>query len=772
MFDDSSSNIFKKVLIKNKALIPLKYLHFFLLLSYTLGILCWYQYTNYFIFLLLPLLPILFCFKNKKISTIASLLILFTLGNLTASYGTKDKLGCGPINGKGTIYSLLKDYGYYKKAVIKVFLGKEHYYLDAYFKKETDLAPLDEIAFSGQIIAHREYKNFYNTPEFVKNFQKEALFLKIDSFNLLSSNSFIRLLYNLREKLKDLFLTSEVDSKFFLIQLLFGDSLLSYKEKKLFSTAGVGHILSISGLHFAITIFLGYLLVNLVLVIYPAITYKISRHYLVVIAALPLVMFYAFLSGLSIPSFRAFLGFLLFTFFFILWRSPNPLSIFSLLAFIFLFFDPTLIFNKSFQLSFLSVLILILFYKKMLNIHFLNMIKDKKILYYLINIALTSGLITLFIFPITQSLSPQSIPSTILSNLFSIPLVTFYILPLSFLSLISSFFSKTVFTIFLNLTDYGVSLFKGYLLMLAPLIKLTKLNIYFTFRGAILYMLLFFAIFSLKGKYRYFIATFLFLALILSFPKARDGAFLTFLDVGQGDCAMLHTYKGNIVFIDVGGNINDNNLFNNAFRPFLSELKHSLIYAVIISHYHPDHYKVLDDLLEFYQIKDVYAPNSEGKWPILERWERNDFQLHLINQPTEISIDDFKISLFPQNHHDKENNRSLWTVIKKDNYSFLFTGDAEKKAIRYFILKQPFLKPYLIKVPHHGAKSSFLEELYANKPNFAVISVGNRNPWKLPSKEVIEFLKAKGINVYRTDINGQVMLSFSKDKKVSLKTYK
>ncbi|GAB4443397.1 MAG: ComEC/Rec2 family competence protein [bacterium] len=225
------------------------------------------------------------------------------------------------------------------------------------------------------------------------------------------------------------------------------------------------------------------------------------------------------------------------------------------------------------------------------------------------------------------------------------------------------------------------------------------------------------------------------------------------------------------MLIDTGGNISDPNLFSRAYRPFLSLLNLKDIDAVIISHHHPDHYRALEDLLSYYNIKHVYVPPPYADNFVLDLWKRTDFQLHTVMSRTDFTVGDISFTLLPQNSFKKENDRSLWAIVRTKGTSLLFTGDSEKKAIYNALKKFKDFSADIVKVPHHGAKSSFVKEFYTNiNPSIAIITVGRRNPWHFPSKEVLDFLKANKIKVFRTDLNGQILITFE-NKGYVVKTY-
>lgn len=749
--------------------IKLPNIHFFVLIAYALGVVTWYQLYNHFLFLLLLISPLFLFFKNRNIQMLSLLLLFFLLGNLRASYTSE--IESGILQGTASVYSIPRDYKHYKKAIVKAEINNKNYYIDAYFHKDSDISLFDSFSFNGQIKNINNYKNFDQSPLFIRNFESEKVILQIKDFGKVSNYPFIQRLSSLREDMKKSVLNYAGTGGLFFCELLFGEKLLSQKERRIFADTGTAHLLSISGLHFAITIYFAYIIVYFLQNLYPNFVYRIPRNCAVIIASLPLLLFYAFISGLSIPALRAFLIFGLFILFFFFKKNPNSLSLLSLVGLTLLLFDHTLIFSKSFQMSFLAVFVLIILKTKVFEHTFFKRLQKHKAIFYFLSITLTSLTISIFLLPVTQTMNSQSFAASIFSNVIAIPIVTFLILPFSLTAILIALVSDTLFSLIFIIPYMGWKLLFSYLSYIEPIINYTRLNIYFSFKSATLYFLLLFSLIYLRGKTKYVLSMLFSLALIFSFYSSLKKPFVSFLDVGQGDCAIIQSENGKIIFVDTGGNISDPNLFNRAYRPFLSQLNIRDIEAVVISHHHPDHYRALEDLLNHYNIKHVYCPPSLSNKAISDLWQKGEFELHHVMTRTNFKIDDIGITFIPQNSLKKENERSIWTIIHRQNKSILFTGDAEKVAIKKSLKFFNDFSPDIIKVPHHGAKSSFMKELYVKlKPKYAVITVGKNNPWRLPSNEVVNFLHTNKIKVLRTDRNGQIFITFENGT-INIKTY-
>jgi competence protein ComEC len=239
--------------------------------------------------------------------------------------------------------------------------------------------------------------------------------------------------------------------------------------------------------------------------------------------------------------------------------------------------------------------------------------------------------------------------------------------------------------------------------------------------------------------------------------KPLEGPILIFPDVGQGDSAVIKTENKKIIFLDTGGNVWDENLNKKVYLPLMRKLGAEKIDYLILSHFHPDHSRMVDSL---------------GKQFKVEKIIRGD-DLLKFNKDLIIKDDKWKIYIFSGIDDKRENNRSSWTLIEFGDHKMLFTGDTEHDGIDKMLKK---VKKYtesisILKVPHHGALSSFNKNLYELKPKFAIITVGNENPWKFPSNELITYLKGKKIKYFKTDVDGEIIFNLNDVRVTTYKSY-
>ena len=122
---------------------------------------------------------------------------------------------------------------------------------------------------------------------------------------------------------------------------------------------------------------------------------------------------------------------------------------------------------------------------------------------------------------------------------------------------------------------------------------------------------------------------------------------------------------------------------------------------------------------------------------------------------------------------NKKNNNAIVCKVIWKNISMLFTGDiekeAEEKVINMYNKNLEKLKSTIIKVAHHGSKTSSTEEfLNIVKPEIALIGVGENNKFGHPNEEVLERLRLMRTKIFRTDNSGEITIRFNKNKKINI----
>lgn len=155
--------------------------------------------------------------------------------------------------------------------------------------------------------------------------------------------------------------------------------------------------------------------------------------------------------------------------------------------------------------------------------------------------------------------------------------------------------------------------------------------------------------------------------------------------------------------------------------------------------------------------------------------------IHIVEAGNKIRIDNslYFYVLWPTNTNmisdNAINNNSLVCKLIYKNFLMLFTGDieeiAEKAILSKYINKQELLKADILKVAHHGSKTSSIKEfINAVSPKYAVIGVGKDNKFGHPSEKTLENLNDKNVKIYRTDISGEIVIIIDGDS-VKVKSF-
>lgn len=213
---------------------------------------------------------------------------------------------------------------------------------------------------------------------------------------------------------------------------------------------------------------------------------------------------------------------------------------------------------------------------------------------------------------------------------------------------------------------------------------------------------------------------------------------VTFIDVGQGDSTLIR-YKRFNILIDTGGDLH-NDLANECLIPYFHKRKIEKIDYCLITHLDYDHYGALNELKENFEVKNIYYPYD------FDNLEDNTLDISGLKIK---DLNNYNIS----NESNYQSNVFYFTIKET---SFLITGDAPKE-IEELIIQDNFLDIDILKVGHHGSKTStsplFLDAI---TPQEAVISVGENNIYSFPNNEVLNLLTERNIMIRRTDLEGSI----------------
>lgn len=265
---------------------------------------------------------------------------------------------------------------------------------------------------------------------------------------------------------------------------------------------------------------------------------------------------------------------------------------------------------------------------------------------------------------------------------------------------------------------------------------------------------------------KYYFLAFLFVTAVFVwyavFAESREGLEVDFLDVGQGDAIFIQAANGNQILLDSGPN-----------KKVLSELSKIMpfydrsIDIIIESHPDNDHIEGFIDVLKKYNVSAIMESGVQVDTPVYQTLENTikdkGIQKILAKRGMRINLGDniyIDVLLPIINNPDFSPHDGM--IVLKLNFgknSFLLTGDMEEKMEKYLISIDKNLTSNVLKVGHHGSKTSTSEALlgYVN-PDYAIISVGKDNKYGHPHQEILERLNQFKIPILRTEEKGTIKI--------------
>jgi competence protein ComEC len=261
----------------------------------------------------------------------------------------------------------------------------------------------------------------------------------------------------------------------------------------------------------------------------------------------------------------------------------------------------------------------------------------------------------------------------------------------------------------------------------------------------------------------------------------EDNLKITFLDVGQGDASLVELPDKKIMLID--GGLYDTDMGRRVVAPFLWSKGIRSIDYLVVSHPHPDHYGGFIYIMDNFDVGEIWlnGRTSQESGKLFQKIKERKIPGKILRRGDVLETKGYRIYVFhpydefhadsPRGEFSNENSDSLVLKIESEDASILFTGDIENEAEDNLVYLGKRLRSDIIKVPHHGGKTSnskvFIKTV---NPQIAVISAGRNNPFKHPHRETLKRYKDAGVKLLRTDINGAVTITL-KDKSYEINTY-
>ncbi len=537
-----------------------------------------------------------------------------------------------------------------------------------------------------------------------------------------------------------------------------------------FTVTGIVHILSVSGSHIS-------LLAGFILSLGRLCKLPRAINFMLLLFT---IIGYAFLCGFTPPVLRAsVMGILSFGALNIQKRY-EACHLLSITALVMLLIEPLLLFNISFQLSFASTAGLVYIMPSLRR--FLHRLPQ----FIADNISLTISA-QLAVLPLIAWYFNTLSFSSLLANLLVVPPLEFIIilgLCGSVCGLILPFIQHLIFiTASLCL---GVANDMTLALAQLPLssIYLPTLPLYII----CIYYIALWSILNEKSRkylntkiqqslYRYISVTVIIILLSFAVYISFTEKELTvhFIDVGQGDAALIITPHGKSIMIDTGGNVNPNSDFDIGQRVDLPYLHHygvTTLDYLILSHSDADHAGGAAAILQKMPVNHLIISNEQNNngnskelyAKVLKLTPDNTILKNalIVKEDLHFTVDGVTFHCLANGQNNTSGNEAS-NVIKLmyRNFSALFTGDIpQERELKLVNDYGSRLSSTILKVAHHGSKTSSSEEfLQTVKPKFAVISVGKYNSFGHPNDDVLSRLEKLPTNILRTDANGAIVFT-------------
>ncbi|MGI6092516.1 MAG: DNA internalization-related competence protein ComEC/Rec2 [Veillonellaceae bacterium] len=526
-----------------------------------------------------------------------------------------------------------------------------------------------------------------------------------------------------------------------------------------FATTGIIHILSVSGTHIA--------LVAAVIFWFGSL-FRIRPGIISAWAAFSIVI-YALISGCTPPVVRSAIMGIIGLAAVGLGREKDAPTALMIAAFLMLLYQPGLIYDISFQLSFSAAAGLIFLYPK--TVAYLKLLPAWLAKPFAVTLAAQLGVVP-FIAWYFKSFSLSSF----IANLIAIPIIEAAVILGLFTSILGAMLAPA------NILWYSCSfLINLVVVIIEKLATLPGASIYLPpigLEAGIAYYCLVAWLYgyrpiwipSLSDVYsKWFKASTVFsiiitvaFAVYINYPRQFA---VHFIDVGQGDAALIITPHRRSILIDSGGTLGEATDFDVGERVVLPYLKHYGILDIdylILTHGHQDHAGGASAVVSGIPVKNIMIAREEFT-PALKKLinATPDAVFIPIYQDQQIMLDGTRVSIILDGIRDqaKSNNESSAVIkVTYGSHSFLFTGDLEAKGEQEILIKKLPVRCSVLKVGHHGSKTSSTPEfLAAVQPQYAVISVGYNNRFGHPHPDVIKRLTERNIETYRTDQHGAII---------------
>ena len=565
--------------------------------------------------------------------------------------------------------------------------------------------------------------------------------------------------------------------------IVFGNETINPDEeiKENFKSSGLLHLLAASGLNVALIFGIWWWFASLL-----KLPYNFS-----ILTGCVFVVFYTFMTGFPPSILRAGLMILFVLLGKLIDRTSDSIGLIFFVGFLILLFQPKMIFDIGFQLSFAvtfglitGVEIIISKFKSAddkFREKYKNLNRYQKYFLFLFSPTSLASVIAVpliaqvWVLPLQMHYFNTFTPFSLLANIAVVPFIGI----LSFLGFISSIialipklseFLVYIFDLIANpllaLLIKISKIFSGFKFSLISTVSLSAFQI-FNF-WAIVMLLLLNLKNNFKSKKQIIILLVSVLIFIFSFIKLdyfSKNLEIIMFDVGNADSFLIKTPKNKYFIIDTGkksyrGYSDGEAIINK----YLKNKKIMRINTLILTHYDLDHIGGALDILKNNKVDNILLqhtnPDTFSSQQIINYLKENKLNYKIAQNEIIHSEPNLKIKTIKA-QSDDENEASIITLLTYKDKNYLFMADAGLEA--YEKIKGEIPELEILKVGHHGAKGVIDNEMLdKTKPKYALISTGI-NKYGHPDFSTINALEDKNVKIISSKNYGFVKIIIKKE---------
>ena len=544
-----------------------------------------------------------------------------------------------------------------------------------------------------------------------------------------------------------------------------------------FANVGVIHVLAVSGLHVG---FIAALLIGLLSFV------RVPNPWRTCLAIAGL-FFYALLTGFRPAVFRAVVMAVILLIGALLQRRTNVLNSLSVAALIILTINPLQLFEVGFQLSFMAVLGIALFYHQFTESFESLLIdwqdKGRRWLSAIVGLLCVSMAAQVATLPMTAYYFNRFPLYSLFANLVVVPAVQ-VIVALGFITILFAVIFQPLGLVLANAVWLWLSALIVFVTAVAkaPLASLTIPRLSPVWMMIFVLLCMTFLLRQRQKIRNVLIISMLLLLNVQIWHNAlsrEPGLTVTFFDVGQGDAALVQFPNGKTMLVDAGDCTDYVDCGHDVILPYLQRFGIRRINTLLLTHPHADHIGGAVSLMQDMKIGRLVKTGIQSDDPFDGKIDSlclvESVPVRYVEAGDTLLIDPqvLLLILHPTKSFIKRastssaetNNCSIVLKCIFHDHSLLLTGDAEAPAEKAMSRYGDLLNSDVLKLGHHGSFTAGSEPFRRLvRARSAVISVAKYNRFGLPSKKLLADIKKEGTQVLRTDDHGAIQFLLARDQ--------